>query len=294
MLLFLDESGTDHGVAPYEVTGGIAIDERYLWEYVLSIADIEERCFGGRLSDLCPGKEFKGKNLLGRDKFRFAAQSPALPAQERRELACRFLHRGQHGEAPRREEFTAYGQACLTYVDEVLSLSQTFGVRVFAVMVAPEAPLPSSADALRRDVAFLFERYFYYLQDLHSDARGLVVFDELEKSQCRRLIERMHGYFLRTRNGQERSGLIIPEPFFVHSDLTTGTRVADVVIYVLNWAYRFSSDMDGPVREELRDYASKIEEMVFQTVRTDENSRDWPIYGVKYISDLRAREERNG
>ena len=80
MLLFLDESGTDHGLAPYEVTGGIAIDERQLWPYVIALVEAERNCFGGRLSDLCPSKEFKGKNLLSRDKFRFAAQSAALPS----------------------------------------------------------------------------------------------------------------------------------------------------------------------------------------------------------------------
>ena len=34
MLLFLDESGTDHRASPYEVTGGIAIAESDLWPFI--------------------------------------------------------------------------------------------------------------------------------------------------------------------------------------------------------------------------------------------------------------------
>ena len=47
-----------------------------------------------------------------------------------------------------------------------------------------------------------------------------MVFDELEKSQSHLLTDQMRRYFADTVVGQQRSNRIIPEPFFVHSDLT--------------------------------------------------------------------------
>ncbi len=54
MLLFLDESGTDHRDIPYETVGGIAIREQDLWRFVQDLAAVQEFCFGGRLRELCP------------------------------------------------------------------------------------------------------------------------------------------------------------------------------------------------------------------------------------------------
>ena len=206
-------------------------------------------------------------------------------------MARAFLERGTRHESPRRDEFTAYGQACLCYVDELLELCLVHGIKVFACIVHPDAPLTGSVNALRRDLAFLFERYYYYLEDLGPESRGLVVFDELEKSLCRGIIDRMEAYFVLTAKGQERSRLIIPEPFFVHSDLTTGVQVADIAIYILNWAYRYGG-MDKPTRAEFGGYAGKLQQMVYKTRRRVTEGPEWEIWSIKYLDDLRARHER--
>ena len=36
-----------------------------------------------------------------------------------------------------------------------------------------------------------------------------------------------------------RATLIIAEPFFVHSDLTTGVQIADLIAYCISWGLRF-------------------------------------------------------
>ena len=48
---------------------------------------------------------------------------------------------------------------------------------------------------LRKDYAYLFERFFYFLEDNAAREQGIVVFDELEKSQSHLLIDQMHRYF---------------------------------------------------------------------------------------------------
>ncbi len=62
MLLFLDESGTDHKEAPYEVLAGVALREKYLWQLIQEIRASERDHFGTLLSET--NVEFKGKKLL--------------------------------------------------------------------------------------------------------------------------------------------------------------------------------------------------------------------------------------
>ena len=101
---------------------------------------------------------------------------------------------------------------------------------------------------LRKDYAYLFERFFYFLEDNAAREQGIVVFDELEKSQSHLLIDQMHRYFADTAVGRRRSSRIIPEPFFVHSDLTTGVQIADLVAYVISWGFRICQAIQSALR----------------------------------------------
>jgi hypothetical protein len=62
MLLFVDESGHDHGEAPYEVLAGVAVSERDLWNLIQAIRAAELEFFGIHMTEV--GIEFKGKKLL--------------------------------------------------------------------------------------------------------------------------------------------------------------------------------------------------------------------------------------
>jgi hypothetical protein len=298
MLFFLDESGTDHGEAPYEVLGAVAIRERDLWNYVQAIASLEREIFGMRLRDLKSKKRdswrgLKGKHLLQRDKFRYAAQGPTIEVARCRDMAHAFLQKGLTGEPPRREEFTAYGQAVLDFVGRLRETAGRFHVKVFASMVDPAAPRPTDDEMSRRDHAFLFERFFCYLEDTSAGAQGILVFDELERSQSLQVIRRMERYFVETETGRMRSHRIIPEPFFVHSDLTTAIQTADIVCYVLNWSYRFGR-MTGVTRSELGPYLERIKPLIYKRVPDEENGQGHTVYGVTYVDDLRPRSERGG
>jgi hypothetical protein len=81
-LLFVDESGSDHGDSPFEVLAGVAIHDRKLWDLVRKVQKAELDCFGQRYS---PGeREAKAKSLLKAKTFRLADQMPAIEANERR------------------------------------------------------------------------------------------------------------------------------------------------------------------------------------------------------------------
>jgi hypothetical protein len=186
----------------------------------------------------------------------------------------------------------AYGQAVLAFANEVYAVAAQFGVRVFASLVDPQAPRPVG-DFLRKDYTYLFERFYYYLEDISSDEMGLIVFDELERSFCRRLVDQMEHYFLNTQKGRLRSSRIVPEPFFVHSDLTTAVQVADIVAYSLNWGTRLNR-MSQPTRPDMEAFGQRAFDLRYIGQRPDTWKADVlrPVYGITFIDDLRPLNER--
>lgn len=244
-LLFLDESGTDGRNSPYEVLAGLAVEDRQLWRLIRQLNDLQEHCFGMRLFKAY-GKEAKAQKLLKPKVYRHAAQMPAIEPSERQGLAHAML---SDGAVPRRAQLTALGQAKLAYCGRSLAICRSHGAIAFASIVPARAERPA-ADCLRKDHAFLLERFFHFLNGREDDPMGLVVFDELEKTQSQRLVDQMYDYFVRTGNGRTRSRLIVPEPLFVHSDLTTMVQMADIIAYVVSWNVRLPG-MSEPRRQEL-------------------------------------------
>src|ERR1700677_2168278 len=92
MLCFIDESGHDHGEAPYEVLAGVAVRESDLWNLIQAIRSAEIEFFGIHMAKV--GLELKGKKLLKRKTFRHALQGPAIEPDRRRDLARSFLEKG--------------------------------------------------------------------------------------------------------------------------------------------------------------------------------------------------------
>ena len=99
-----------------------------------------------------------------------------------------------------------------------------------------------------------------------------MVFDETDKSQSHILIQQMAEYFLGTDKGKYRSARVVPEPFFVHSELTTGVFVADLAAYILGWGWRLHK-MPQPARCELQPYADKLHAMQFVGERPNQRAR---------------------
>ena len=151
---------------------------------------------------------------------------------------------------------------------------------------------PTAGDGLRRDYAYLFERFFYFLEDNAADEQGIVVFDELEKSKSHLLIDRMHRYFVDTAVGRHRANRIIPEPFFVHSDLTTSVQIADLVAYVISWGFRIRR-MIKPARAELSHLADQIARLRYRATRERLGNPESDIWSFAHIIDLRTQAERD-
>lgn len=285
-LLFVDESGHDRLESPYEVLAGVAIRDHELRELIARMHDAEITSFGRRYTD--GHRELKGSALLKRKVYRHRALDAELDLADIPALARAALDDGARAND---RMLKALALAKLKYVAAAFDTCAQFGCRAFASIVETDAQ-PTTGRGLRKDYAYLFERFFYFLEDNAADEQGIVVFDELEKSKSHLLIDQMHRYFEETAVGRLRASRIIPEPFFVHSDLTTGVQIADLFAYVISWGFRMPR-MTKPAREELASFAKQVARLRYRAVRERFGNPEFEIWSFALIADLRTQAERD-
>lgn len=281
-LLFLDESGHDHKNAPYEVHGGFAIHARKLWAFISAIRNLEQSIFGTDLRDY--DLEIKGSKLLRARCFKWEKQQARMDAALRRKHALNFLNNGKQKRTPRAEHFAAYGQACIAMAEGVIELLNSHDAQIFAVAV-PRHTKPShvSPDYLRKDIVFLLERFFYFLES--KQEMGLLVMDETQKHTDRQLVRCVERYFTLTQTGRQRTQWIVPVPLFVESDMAYGVQAADLCIYCLNWGWRLQGQMTEPTRPEIEPFVWLMEK-VFWHGDGHRDGRTFPTHGTFYVPDL--------
>ena len=276
-ILFLDESGHDLKDSPYEVIAGIAIEDKSIWNLIRELHLLEENIFGRRYS--AGDRELKARKILKTKTFRLANQLPAFDAEERRELAKACL---DNGATATKRQLTALAQAKIAFAKEVLQIVANFRCKAFASIVSLNFNPADTPEYLRKDFVYLFERYFYFLEDKPEEPSGIIVFDETEKTQSQRLIQQIENYFKKTNKGRTRATLLIPEPLFVHSDLTTGVQIADLIAYVISWAMRLKG-MTKPVRPELSILADLIKPLRNRTIREVGDNPEHEIWSITYV-----------
>ena len=196
-LFFLDESGHDHKNMPYEVRGGLALSASELWPFVQSMQRLELDSFGAQLHQY--RTEIKGCKLLDKDRIRWASQGPPMEPEARRKYSRGFLTKGLEKKPPSRDEFTAYGQACIEMARGIFQLARSHQTVLFAAAIPRNVrkPVQSHIEGfLRKDHVFLFERFYYFLEERQT--HGLLVMDEVEKSLDRKFVRQMEAYFTRT------------------------------------------------------------------------------------------------
>jgi hypothetical protein len=284
-LLFLDESGHDHKTMPYEVRGGAAIHASKLWAFVQAVQRLELDCFGASLG--LYKKELKGSTLLDKKRFRLGAQAARMSDESRRKHCRGFLTKGLEKKTPLRDEFTAYGQACLEMARGIFQLLYDHEAVLFAAAVPRNVRKPPGAEAdeyLRKDQVFLLERFFYFLEAKRE--HGVLVMDEVEKAQDRRFVARLQAYFTKTANGRYRTTWIVPSPFFVASDMTYAVQAADVCIYCINWGFRVPNvGMDAAMRGEIaHEFGPWLSRLQFRGQGYREG-KVFDTFGIVYVAD---------
>jgi hypothetical protein len=284
--LFIDESGHDRVASPYEVLAGICVQDRDLWNLINAIHASEIEHFGRRYS--AGNDELKGQKLLKAKVFHHAQLNADLRGQDIRALAKFALDDGAKATV---KHLKALALAKLNYVSSVFDICARFRCKAFASIVETDAH-PTTSDGLRKDYAYLFQRFFYFLEDQKPQEQGIIVFDELEKSQSHILIDQTHRYFKESATGKHRSSLIVPEPFFVHSDLTTGVQIADLIAYCISWGFR-TQQITKPARVELMPFVRQISSMRHNANREIDGNPNFIVWAFAHIADLRTRIERD-
>ena len=284
-LFFVDESGHDHRTMPYEVRGGIALNVNRLWPFVQAMRTLEESAFGDLLHRY--KTELKGHKLLDKDRFKWARQGEWLSEVARRKYALGFLNKGLEKKTPTFQEFTAYGQACLTMARGIFQLLRDNEAVLFASAIPRGIVKPDTYEAvefLRKDQVFLLERYFYFLEN--KGEYGLLVLDETDKAEDRKFVRRMERYFTQTVTGRYRTSRIVPTPFFVSSDMNYPVQAADVCIYCINWGFRLPTrGMGADVRSEIGDeFGHWINELQYNG-ESEKNGSTYHLFGITYVPD---------
>ena len=195
------------------------------------------------------------------------------------------LTKGLERKTPTREEFTAYGQACLEMARGTMQLLRDHEAILFAAAIPRSVAKPVTAEAeeyLRKDQVFVLERFFYFLESKRE--HGLLVMDEVEKTEDRRFVGRLQRYFTRTATGRYRTTWIVPTPFFVASDMTYPVQAADICIYCVNWGFRLPSiGMDGPRRDEIaREFGPWLNQIQFHGQGYREGAV-FESFGIVYV-----------
>ena len=204
-ILFVDESGHDLRASPYAVLAGLAVEDSKVWDFICELHQLEVRFFGQRVTE--GHLEIKGKSFLKRKTFRLAKQLPPIPEKECSLLAQECLLEGQKSKEEcrkcivTRKQLTALNQAKIAFAQEVMELCFTYQAKAFASIVDRCAPQPQGAHFLRKDYSYLFERFFYYLEDMPGRPQGLIVFDEIDKAKSHILLSQMDSYFKETAKG---------------------------------------------------------------------------------------------
>ncbi|MBF0156364.1 MAG: DUF3800 domain-containing protein [Magnetococcales bacterium] len=98
----------------------------------------------------------------------------------------------------------------------------------------------------------------------------------------------MAKYFREKVTGQMRSALIYPEPFFVHSHLTTAIQLADITAYLISWGVRVGT-MSRPARPELGEFAETVSALRYKATRERQGNENFVIWSFALIDDLRSR-----
>ncbi|MEJ0043752.1 MAG: DUF3800 domain-containing protein [Rhizomicrobium sp.] len=244
---------------------GVAIEDRVLWNLIKELHDSEVSHFGRRYS--AGSRELKGKKILKAKTFRLATLNCEVLPHEVPTLAKECLENGAKNATVR--HLKAQALAKIGYVSEVFTICERHHCKIFVSMVDQDAP-DTGTDGLRKDYGYLFERFFYFLEDRASEPvlsnKASSYSMNWEKSKSHILIDQTHRYFKETAIGRHRSSLIVPEPFFVHSDLTTGIQIADLVAYCMSWSFRLPN-MTEPRRAELLPYTTQLARMRHRAIR---------------------------
>lgn len=254
---------------------------------------LELEAFGVRLAEY--RIELKGSKLLARNRFKWAAQAGRMDDEARRRHCRLFLTKGLEHKQPVRDEFTAYGQACLEMARGIFEILRQMDAVLFAAAIPAAVTKPATFQAdefLRKDHVYLLERFFYFLEA--KQQHGILVLDAVDRGADQKFVRRLERYFMKTLTGRYRAAWIVPVPLFVSSDLTYAVQAADLLIYCVNWGFRVSTlGMTAPVRPEIaKEFGPWMQQLQYHG-QGYRDGRVFETFGVCFVPDPYEPGQKN-
>lgn len=276
-LLFIDEPG-DHQVdLPYGVLAGIAIEDLNLWPLARKIADAQKGFIGhSRIDD--DDLSIEVDALLGPKIWEVAGLYPNL---EWRASIRRLIRESNITASDSLELMAATCHANIAYCEYILNLARDCGAVSFSIFIPSESISTQFSDQLRKDYAYLFERFYNFLKQDERAIVGILVLPQQGRKNSYVSLRSIEEYFIKTSNGRTRGQLILPSPLFVDGILRMIVHLSEVFSYVAGWSIRLPG-MSQARRSEMSALAAICSEMRFSYV-AENGKKDWSF---KYVNEL--------
>ncbi len=284
-LLFLDEPGEGQSSFPYGVLTGIAVEDLQVWPLTRKLRDAQDQFFGRQLTDAA-GRYAAIPALLDAKVYEDAALHSRLDPG----LAPCHGDRGAGERAFSNSEVSAaLAQAKIAYCDHALSLARDFGASALAMFLPVEALRVRFDDRLRKDYAFLIERFHHFLDGRPGAGAGMLVLQRTSRYPSAVHPRSIVDYHTRTTNGRLRARRIVPEPVYADGALDVLFHLAELVSYVASWSIRLPH-MTEPRRPEMGALSARCNDLRFSYV-ADNGKKDWSF---KFIADLQPGSAEQG
>ncbi len=265
-------------MSPYGALSGIAVEDSQVWAFARKLRDAQHQYFGRQLigSD---GRYLAAEYLLGEQVYDEGAQlfdGASRPAHHQSDVT-----HTPSGGAPLNEPAARSSQAKIGYCDFALGLAKDFSTLAFAMVFSTQSISVQLDTQLRKDYAYLFERFYNFLSTTKVRSTGVLVLPRVARGRTFVSQQSIVDYFTKTTNGRLRSQLILPDPLYADGDLGVILHLVEILSYISRWSVRLQG-MVEPGRSEMDFLATRCLDLRY-SYKTDNGKKDWSF---KFIEDF--------
>ncbi len=251
MLVFIDESYTESSEGHlYHALAGFGIGEAEYRRLVAALYQLKLEFF----------EDARHMSREDRAQLRTTRIASAGDPRSAELKATKLLT----AKAARYHEETGEA-ASLLLVEKLLSTVRELRGTVFGVLSEPPnlEPIQRPSESIPKQYRYLIERIDAWSQAEHAGDFCHLIFDQIDGKTSKQLNRTISDFLFRHGEGIKMKS-IVPTPFWVDSDSTAGSQVADIIAHVL---------MNSMLPPSNRKPLSKIWDAVRALEFQDKNSR---------------------
>ena len=279
--LFVHQPVDGQASGPYAVLTGIAIEDAHVWNLARKVNEAHLQYFGAPLT-VGLGLNTSLDILLGVRVYESVGSRPnkSPGASDKTDRL---------GESGASAYDSASSTAKIAYCEHVLSMANDFQTAAIAIFTLPDSGALPTPGRLRKDYAYLVERFYAFLSGAGQFEMGLLMLESSSFDRSIGNVRDLLDYFKNTTNGRVRAQRIVPEPVYVNAHLGAISHIATLFSYVASWGVRLPG-MDKDRRPELSSLVKACNTMRFSYL-AENGKKDWSF---KYLADLKPSTVSQG